>query len=109
MFAVLLENIKMDTLSLSNECLLVSRAIMYMVQIFKDCKHSLTNPTKGLGLEHLLELARDKEHYVALTMDVQNMPLIWWTSFYGIMMLENHLVCFIVPLLHYSDTNQPNK
>lgn len=84
MSAVLLENVKMDPLSLENECPHILRAIMYLVRILEGHKRPLAHPTKGLGNQYLLEFARDKDFSVALTEVVQNFPSMGWTSFPGI-------------------------
>ena len=85
MSAVLLENVKLDPLSLENECPHVLRAIMYLVRTLEGHKRPLAHPTNGLGLEYLLDLARSKDHSVSLTMVVQNMPSMGWMSFPGIL------------------------
>lgn len=70
----------MDMLSLEKKCPYTLKAIMYLVWTLKGYKCPFARPTKWLYLKYLLELARDKEHSVALTMVVQNMPLMEWTS-----------------------------
>lgn len=109
MSAVLLENVKTDTLSLENDCPHVLRAILYLVRVFEGYKRPIAHPTKGLGLRYLLELARDKETSVALTMVVQNMPSMGWMSFPNIMNVAEPFSVLhddVVALLGYEPDKQ---
>lgn len=71
---MLLENVKMDPLSLENKCPHVLKAIMHLVHTLDGHKRPFAHPTKCLTLEYLLELARSKDHYVLLISIVHNVP-----------------------------------
>lgn len=109
MSAVLLENTKSDPLSLEQQCPHILRALLSLVRTLEGYKRPLAHPSKDLDLQFLLDIARSKEHSVALSMIVQELPHTGCLAFPGIcgaLDTFNILHADIVALLGYDHSNQ---
>lgn len=83
--AVLLENMKSEPLSLESQCPHILRALLYLIRTLRGNKRPLAHPTKGLDLQYILELVRDRENSVALSVIAQALPHEGWPSFPSMM------------------------
>ena len=84
MSAFLLENTKSNPLSLEIECSHNWRSLLYFAGILEGYKRPLAHSSKGLDLQYLLNFARDKKYFVALSVVVQDLPHTGWSTFPGI-------------------------
>jgi hypothetical protein len=88
---VLLENTKSDNLSLERECPHILRAFLQLVRNMEGFRRPLSHPIKGLHVENILGLARDKIQSGSLTTISQNIPITGWCTFPGIHRAVEHI------------------
>ena len=81
MSVFLLENTKSNPLSLEIECSHNWRSLLYFARILEGYKRPLAHSSKGLDLQYLLNLARDKKYFVVLLVVVQDLPHTGWSTF----------------------------
>lgn len=109
MSTILLESTKNEPLSLEHDCPHILRVFSHLVRTVEGFNRPLSHPTRGLDLEYMLELARDKNHSVALTKIAQSLPTTGWINFPGIYDATDNfedLFLDVVALLKYGTSKQ---
>ena len=84
MSAVFFLNIKSDQLSLEIECLHILRVLLSLVRTLEGYNRPLGQPNKGLHLQYIFDIARNKDYSIVLSMIVQGLPHTGWLDFPGI-------------------------